>query len=70
MRRGTSMAAAAVAGLVALIVQSQILHGNSYSFSEIKKILQKMQITTGVLRPREFLLTVRNDKNYSAEYIR
>ena len=63
---GTSMAAAAVTGLVALLIQSQIRNGRSYSFNQVKRVLEGMRNGL-VLRPRRFLLTASKDGDYFKE---
>ena len=60
---GTSMAAAAVAGLVALIVQAQLLRKKPIpTFADVKKVLERMRNPGdrlgSMLRPRQYLQNV------------
>ena len=67
---GTSEAAAAVAGLVALVIEIQVKHNASFSFNRIKLLIERMRneddSTRIILRPTIFLKTAPNNPVYFA----
>ncbi len=62
---GTSAAAPAVAGLVALIIQfmNRVGRKNKVNFNTIERILKKMADKNRILRPRDFFVSVVDNPN-------